>query len=121
MCDFWVREYGALASLGALYILSVLITALLMRFYTSKYWKERLHEFAPARARNMIAHRDRKIEGLEERIKELEREKRSLVDTVRAAATFADRTREILTQPEVIRLRGEYVESGYRVNLKGGK
>jgi len=117
--DFAVREYGFAIALVVLFIVALIVVSRLTRRSVEKWYDYHLHDLAPARAKNMIAHRDQKIERLEERIRELEKEKRSLVDATRAAALFADRTREILTQPEVIRLRGT-TEPGYSLKRRNG-
>lgn len=115
--EFGVREYGPVILYALVLVGALLLNTVITRKNVDSWWQFHVHEFATEKSQKMIERRDQKIKALEERIRELSRERRSLVDTVRAAATFSDRTREILTQPEVIRLRGAG-EPEYRIKKR---
>ena len=117
--EYGVREYGPLIIFALILVGALLLNTIITRRNVDNWWQFHAHEFAADKAQKMIERRDEKIKALEGRVRELNRERRSLVDTVRAAATFSDRTREILTQPEVIRLRGMAdTEPEYRIKKR---
>lgn len=118
--DYGIREYGAAIALALILIGSLVLNTKLTKRGLDAWWYSHVHEFATDKAQKMIAGRDQEIRILKSQISELNRERRSLIDAVRAAALFADRTREILTQPEIIRLRGMTdVEPGYSLKKRG--
>ena len=117
--EYGLREYGAVIVLSSIYVVAMVTVSRLARRAADKWWRDHLHDFAPIRAQKMIERRDAKIEDRDTRIRELLSERRSMVDAIRAAATFSDRAREILTQPEIIRIREKReAESTFRLKRR---
>ena len=99
------RNYGHWIISALLAGAALIVTAKHVRRTADQWWREHLIEFAPDKARLALERRDAKIVELKEQLRELQADRRSLVDAIRAGMAFADRTRAILSQPEIVRIK----------------
>jgi len=105
MIQWLIINYAREAILLSACMLCIVLQSFLVTGAVNRRWKKHIKFFLPEIAREELAEREDTIRRLSARVEELKEEKQILVNVVRGSAAFMDQAREMLTQPEVIRLR----------------